>query len=89
MFLGLGDKLPFIDIGAEVNISDVVIGASSYTSTCLYVMSVGKVKCWGSNEYGKLVIAQGTVCTYRSYIQRLLSTSYKTADDERPATREP
>ncbi|CAM9579206.1 unnamed protein product [Ectocarpus sp. 6 AP-2014] len=46
----MGDNLPFVDLGDEVLVSSVALGAKH---TCA-VVGDGDVKCWGNNDGGQL-----------------------------------
>ncbi|CAM9101029.1 unnamed protein product, partial [Ectocarpus fasciculatus] len=46
----MGDNLPFVDLGDEVLVSSVALGARH---TCA-VVGDGDVKCWGNNDGGQL-----------------------------------
>ena len=49
----LGDNLPFVDLGTGIKPTKII--AEGEQSVCA-LFDNGKVKCWGSNYFGKLGI---------------------------------
>ncbi|EFJ48226.1 hypothetical protein VOLCADRAFT_91376 [Volvox carteri f. nagariensis] len=47
----MGAALPFVDLGPGLNATAIVAGSRH---TCVLLQPGGRVKCWGSNFYGRL-----------------------------------
>ena len=46
----MGDKLPFVDLGSDVQVQSLAVG---YFHTCA-LLTDGRVKCWGLNTSGEI-----------------------------------
>ncbi|GHP08360.1 hypothetical protein PPROV_000709900 [Pycnococcus provasolii] len=48
----MGDNLPYVDVGTGRTVKEISTGSTSY-HTCA-ILDNDKLKCWGSNSYGRL-----------------------------------
>lgn len=46
----MGDNLPFIELGSDIDVKDMCYGARH---ACVLGLD-GRMKCWGNNDYGQL-----------------------------------
>jgi len=54
----MGDSLPAIDLGTGLT---AVTVSATWLATCA-VLSDGRLKCWGSNQYGAMGLGDTTAC---------------------------